>query len=363
MKHVKMILTNGFDPDIRVYKEAKYLVQQGFNVEILCWDRENRHSGKPEEIVDGIQVKRFFIPSVYGSGYKQIFAMRTFINQCRTYLKDKPADVYHCHDLDGIICGWRLRRAGVKLVFDMHEFYEGRCNNQMKKVMHATVCFFQNRSDKIIYVNNTQKNEVASKNQNKLIFLPNYPDAANFSFEKIPSKDLRVGYIGGIRRFDLMKNLFDACADLNGVKVGVHGIGTDYDKLKAIEKNYSNVTMTGWYNGTTQSKQLYQNTDVQYCVYDMNVVNWKNAYPIKLFESIITGTPVIVSHGALIEKFVLENGIGFSVKWDDAAEMRALIQKLTEQPDLVKTARENMKKIHQNYLWESVVQNLDTIYC
>lgn len=362
MKHIKMILTNGFDPDIRVYKEAKYLVQQGNDVEILCWDRENRHPGKSTETVDGIQVKRFFIDSVYGSGFKQIFAMHTFICQCRNYLKDKPVDFYHCHDLDGIVCGRCLRHAKAKLVFDMHEFYEGRCSGKMKKAMHAAVCYYQNRSDRIIYVNDTQKDAISPKNQKKLIFLPNYPDAANFSFEKVPSKNLRVGYIGGIRRFDLMKNLFDAGAGLNGVSVAVHGIGTDYDKLKAIEHNYSNVVMTGWYNGTTQSKPLYQNIDVQYCVYDMNVVNWKNAYPIKLFESIITGTPVIVSRGSLIESFVLKNGIGFSVTWNDVKEMRALIEKLAQQPNLVLDARNNMEKIHRNYLWESVVQNLDAIY-
>lgn len=226
-------------------------------------------------------------------------------------MKDKPVDVYHCHDLDGIVCGWRIRRNREKLVFDMHEFYEGRCSNKMRKAMHNVVAFFQNRSDYIIYVNEIQKNAVHLKNKDKLVLLPNYPDAANFSFDKVPSPNLRVGYIGGIRRFDLMKNLFDACDGLIGVTVAVHGIGTDYEKLKAIENNYSNLTMTGWYNGTTESKDLYRNTDIQYCVYDMNVVNWKNAYPIKLFESIITGTPVIVSSGALIERFVLENGIGF----------------------------------------------------
>ena len=34
---VYMILTNGFDPDVRVYKEAKYLVEKNFEVTILCW--------------------------------------------------------------------------------------------------------------------------------------------------------------------------------------------------------------------------------------------------------------------------------------------------------------------------------------
>ena len=35
-----MLLTNGFDPDVRVYKEALYLVGRGFSVTVLCWDRD-----------------------------------------------------------------------------------------------------------------------------------------------------------------------------------------------------------------------------------------------------------------------------------------------------------------------------------
>ena len=60
---VYMILTNGFDPDVRVYKEAKYLVEKNFEVTILCWDRRCEYIDKKEEILDGIKIKRFFIPS------------------------------------------------------------------------------------------------------------------------------------------------------------------------------------------------------------------------------------------------------------------------------------------------------------
>ena len=45
---VYMILTNGFDPDVRVYKEAKYLVEKNFEVTILCWDRRCEYIDKEE---------------------------------------------------------------------------------------------------------------------------------------------------------------------------------------------------------------------------------------------------------------------------------------------------------------------------
>lgn len=37
-----MLLSNGFSPDPRVYKEAVTLVKNGYEVIILAWDREKR---------------------------------------------------------------------------------------------------------------------------------------------------------------------------------------------------------------------------------------------------------------------------------------------------------------------------------
>ena len=73
-----MILTNGFDPDPRVYKEAKSLKKLGHKVTILCWDREGTYIDKQEEDLEGIHIVRFFGNAEYGTGYKQIFKFLNF---------------------------------------------------------------------------------------------------------------------------------------------------------------------------------------------------------------------------------------------------------------------------------------------
>ena len=57
---VIMILTNGFAPDLRVYKEAQYITSKGYEVEILCWDREAMFKKKPTEQYGNIKITRFF---------------------------------------------------------------------------------------------------------------------------------------------------------------------------------------------------------------------------------------------------------------------------------------------------------------
>ena len=67
MKRTKVVMTlsNPFKVDPRVYKEALTLVNSGYEVTILAWDREGTHPLR--EIVDGIKVERIRVRAKYGS--------------------------------------------------------------------------------------------------------------------------------------------------------------------------------------------------------------------------------------------------------------------------------------------------------
>lgn len=181
MKKVKMILTNSFDPDVRVYKEAKYLVAKGYDVEILCWDRENEYKDKDVEVIDGIRIKRFFPYARYGTGLKQLKAFYYFIIECREHLRNKKYDYLHCHDLDGVLAGYISRKNKSKIIFDMHEFYEVQGKKQrIRSIIRFIVNFMQNKSNYIIYVNDLQTTVMKDSNKKKIIYIPNYPDAENY---------------------------------------------------------------------------------------------------------------------------------------------------------------------------------------
>jgi len=92
---IKMILTNAFDIDVRVYKEAKYLLSKGHSVEIICWDKTPEKGLPVSEIIDGIHITRIGIPSVAGTGYKQLGAYKQYISRCKRYLKTLNFDILH----------------------------------------------------------------------------------------------------------------------------------------------------------------------------------------------------------------------------------------------------------------------------
>lgn len=363
MENIKMILTNRFDPDVRVYKEAKYLVSKGYDVEILCWDRENEYKNRELEELQGIKIKRFFPCAKYGTGYKQIISYIRFIKECKRYLKNKQYNYLHCHDLDGVIAGYICRSKYCSLVFDMHEFYEGQCISKIKRhLIRYLVNYMQDRSDAIIYLNELQKDAIKIKNTEKLVYLPNYPEYENYSnCEKNQCSKLRISYIGVVRQYVELKNLFDACNSIDNISISVHGSGVAYEGLNSIKNNYKNVKVSGAYH-FLDSSRLYSQTDVLYAIYPMNIMQNKESFPVKFFEAIITKTPIIVNKGSILEQFLKENDIGFAVDGSKIEEIRKLISYINDNRYLLNEKVKNLEKIRFKFSWEEVVVNLNGIY-
>ena len=362
MKNVKIIAAEEISRDQRVLKEAKYIYELGYDVEILCWDRENEFVAKEVEYIDNVKIKRFFPKSLYGSGWRQIIPFIKFIIELKKHLKNQEYEYLHCQNLDGFIVGYLINNR-KKIIFDMREFYEGREKNKVKKlVIKNIVRFGIKKSHNIIYVNNTQISNIKQEYRGKLIYLPNYPsELLGKSIKKVETNLLNISYIGGVRQYDEFKNLFEATKKIEKIRVNIHGMGTAYNRLKAIEDEYTNVNMTGRYN-PSQTAELYGSSNIIYCVYSMNNENWRTAYPIKFYESIVTKTPIIVSKGSVLEEFLKENDIGFVVDGDNIEEIRLLIEDIKNNINILDEKVRNLEKIQFEYTWENVVNNLNFIY-
>jgi hypothetical protein len=52
-----MLLSNSFRPDSRVLKEAEYLQKYGFDITVLCWDRQ-AELPEGETLSSGVKIIR-----------------------------------------------------------------------------------------------------------------------------------------------------------------------------------------------------------------------------------------------------------------------------------------------------------------
>lgn len=362
MPVIKMILTNGFDPDVRVYKEAKYLIKKGYDVDILCWDRRNIYKDKQNENIDGINIIRFEIHSQPGSGFKQLPAYFKFYKQCKKHLKFKNYEYLHCHDLDGTLIGYFSKNKTAKLIFDMHEFYESGRLSKYSCLLRKIINFLQNKCYKIIFVNEVQIKRVSDKNKDKLVYIPNYPETSKLTdAKKTNSEKFRISYIGTVRQYEMLKLLMDAVKDDERFFVSIHGDGLHYQIIKELSVNYSNIEVTGRYNHDEVIK-FYKNADLLYCIYDSQIKNHNTALATKLFEAIATLTPVIVTKGSEMEKFCKEYDIGISIDGKNIEIIKSVLHDLYYNRDKLTQISDNIKKIQFKFSWEEIVKNLDVIY-
>lgn len=378
--NVVMLLDNAFEPDIRVYKEAKYLVDNNLDIEIVCLDKKNKYKDKATEQYDGINIKRFFSRTEKTTKliekYNIINKLKSiiyfwwllkFIVKIKRYLKNKEFEILHCHDLVMAFIGCAFFK-DKKIVFDMHEYYSDSKNKLRNFIIRRIVSYTQNRSTWIIYVNEFQKNGCKERNMHKFIELPNYPETKKFSnVEKTSSDKIRIAYIGKVRDFSSLSKLISCNVDDNLVNISIYGDGSEYENLlKFSKENNKGYIMKGEYNGIEDTEEIYNNTDILYAVYDANkysnTLNWKNAMPIKSYEAIITLTPIIASKNTTLGEFVEKYNIGYTIDISKDNEVDNLINEISKNPMLITEKKENMKRIQYSYTWNNIVKNLNKIY-
>lgn len=77
---------------------------------------------------------------------------------------------------------------------------------------------------------------------------------------------------------------------------------------------------------------------------------WTFAAPLKVYEYIGHGLPIIASDGSLAGRFVAENGLGWAVRYDRGA-FAELLARLDAQPHLVEEARERVLAVRDEHSW------------
>lgn len=371
VKNIKMILTNGFDPDPRVYKEAKTLVQAGHKVEILCWDRENRYLEKENEIVDGIRIKRFYPKSKYGSGYKQIIAYKKFIKEVKDYLKDKEYDAIHCHDFDGLFIGYKIRRANknIKFVYDQHDLFyqyfmvrDGFINQNIYKcIIKMEKTILKNVDTHIVVTPNMAK--LYDKSDN-IVIINNAPRKEMFKvIDKEKHDKIVIGFIGSVRHFNELKVLIDTSVKfVDYIDILIAGRGVALERLKnyCVDNKFSNIIFTGAFK-MTELENLYKKVDIMYLVYPEAAVV---SMPNKFFESIVTETPIIADTNTEFGKIANDKKFGFIVDSDKEIQVQLehVFRQLVKNQSILKDFKYNMNREKYKYYWENNVETLLSIY-
>src|SRR6266508_2701407 len=114
-----MFVSNDVVHDPRVLKEGRALIRVGHDVTVVGWDRSGALPEEDER--DGIQIQRVRTSGSMRLLWKDLFRNPSWWRRAAQVAREIRYDVIHCHDLDTLPIGVRLKRAtGRPLVYDAH---------------------------------------------------------------------------------------------------------------------------------------------------------------------------------------------------------------------------------------------------
>lgn len=367
-KRVSMLLLNSVENDIRVKKESNFLVECGYEVEIICWNRESEISNS-YYISKGIKVINIGILSKYGSGKRQILKLILFFFSAKEYLQSIKTDILHIHDIEAALFLYFYKHN--KVVVDLHEMLEkervGKVANRILMILYKIIL---KKINGVILVSKYQFEKYNKIIPNLVLFLYNYPSKKLFQLKnekiKLDYSQININYTGSVRSVYYLKDLINVSKNLLKTKIFINGLGTDLDDLSNYCKEIKNrnVHFSGKFIAEDIAK-FYKNMDLTYCVLSENIENARISFPTKAYESLMLGIPLIVNKKTIIGEYVEKNKIGFSIE-SNLESLKKLLEDLEKNPIKIEECKLRIQKLIKNgeinFWWEEQIEIFREFY-
>jgi glycosyltransferase involved in cell wall biosynthesis len=354
------ILTTVHPPfDTRVFhKEAKSLAKV-HDVVLIAPDEE-----RTDKDVDGVRIITIKKPK------SKLLHPITMWRVFKAGLK-QDCDVYHCHEPSSLFVSAILKiLKRKKLIYDAHEYYPSLIaeNSLFPDFIRPLVRFLADIEERllvrfadfVVTVDQILCKEY-KKHHNNVVIISNYPKQELFTPDGSNSENGGIIYVGGISRD---RGIYQMISAVNKANIKLICVGNFTDELNKneitnfLEENPSkNVVFTGL---LSHSKVVeYINMSRLGLSLLQPIPIYEKAVPIKLFEYMACGKPVVASNFPEISKVVKEADCGILVDPTNVDEIANAILYLLEHPEEAKMMGENGRRVvEEKYNWERVEERL-----
>ena len=366
-----MLLTNAFDPDPRVYQEAKVFIEKGYKVSILCWDRDPK--APFQENIDGIYVERIYVKSTHGRGSTQIIFLLLFWIKALIKALSKKIDITYCHDFDTLPLGYTISRLKkTKLVYDAHESYVDMLANNVspliKKIISVAENYLLKKVDLTITVGDILKESLIKKGALQVMVVGNWKQLTDFQFsakvleeEKtklgIPKDALVVSYIAHLNPERKIEPLLRSIENEEDVFLVVGGRGPIEKIVRNSAQKHKNIIFLGFVHPLKVPFYVAL-SDVVYYGFDKNNPNAQYSAPNKLFEALAAGKAIITGDFGEIGHIVKKYNCGLILKDYSIEEIKKAINILKNKNYLIEIQNNSLKIAEKKYNWQMAKENL-----
>ncbi len=349
--------------DIRVFlKECRSLARHGYEITLVVAD------GQRDETREGV--------AIVDVGRSRGRLDRMFKTTQRVYRKavELDADVYHLHDPELLPVGLRLKSRGKKVVFDAHEDVPKQLMGKhylhpaVRRVLSWGFASFErfacSRFDGIVTATPHIREKFAQINPCSLD-INNFPMIGELeptvSYE---DKVEEVCYVGSIAQIRGVKELVRAM-ELTRTPVRLNLVGGFAEAQVEAEV----MTYSGW--GKVSALGIQDRQGVRQVlerslagVVTLHpIINYLDALPIKMFEYMSAGIPVIASDFDLWRTIVEENSCGLCVDPMDPSAIASAIDYLVSNRTEAKKMGENGRQaVLSRYNWAREEAKLNEFY-
>ena len=399
-----MLLDAAYPNDIRVEKEASALIGAGFEVTLFC---ARRIGEAIHEDVGGLNVVRMSIPSANDQfnkkGWHDIFGaidffFRDVFREAKKWSEGLTIDAVHVHDLPLAKTALKLaRELNVPCILDLHENYaDGLAtwthwqSNPLKRLKNRI--FFHPkrwlkyerrmvRAVDFVIVSVLEMEERLLReceiSEAKTLLVSNteyrgfhdqYPSLSKK--EVLPEEHFNITYIGGIgphRGVDTAIRAMEYVREeIPHARLNIIGPGSP-SVLKALSEIVDALQLDEWVK--FYGKVPFHHVSSYMMHSDVNIIPHNSnrqteaAIPHKLFQSMLSGRPTLVSSCAPLRRVIKSCDGGWVFEADNPkACAQQVVSIYSAMPDELMRAERARKASSGPLSWETTGEHLSGFY-
>lgn len=346
--------------DIRILGKECASLAKVYDVSLIVWGQEG---GEYEGV------------KIINSGEKSGSRYTRFIKGAKTVYKkalEIDADIYHIHDPELLPYANKLKKKGKKVIYDAHEDVPRQIMAKywipiwLRKVVSSVFESFENRSarkyDYIIAATPTIRKRFEKINPNT-IDVNNFPSFKDIVFsEDWAVRENAIVYIGGITEVRGIKELVKAVQfgdyPLNSAgRITPISLKEEIEQLDEKKMNqYEGVLDRSGVNNILAKSKVGMVT-----LHDMP--NHVESLPVKMFEYMAAGIPVIASDFPLWRQIVEDADCGLLVDpMNPKAIFEAVETILKDDSRAQQMGLNGRKAALEQYNWDNEAKKLLQVY-
>ena len=373
---VVLIRSNPVSPDPPVEKVADALIENGYVVTVVGWDRNCKFE-KTENLSlehGTVKIVRFGIPAMFDGGIKKnFFPLAKFQFRLYSWLKkhESEYDIIHSFDFDtGFMANKIAKKHNKQLIYHILDFYidshdipSDFLRSKVKKAEFAVI----NNANVTIICTEKRHEQIEGAKPKKIVIVHNTPKAVNQELEDEDFFKIRnnarckIVYVGILANTRFLREIIRFVKSDERFEFHIGGFGVMENEIAEAAEKCERIFYYGKlpYDKTLALEQV---CDIMTAIYDPEVPNHRFAAPNKFYESLMLGKPIVMAHNTGFDEVIEKNRIGCLIDFSEKGLSDGLNQLIYHKNEWTAMS-ERMKQLYkEQYSWTEMKKRILKLY-